>query len=125
MPPVPKKADWPNESSPVKPNRISKPRPKMPQTRMRLMVVGVKPRCGSTKGAAMSATAVATSTRTGRFLTIGRLLASGRAEQAIGPQHQHQGHRDEQHHVGVTGVDHRGEADDLARDQAAELRAWK
>src|SRR3954467_11153452 len=103
MPPVPKKADWPNDKRPVKPNRMSKPNPNRPQTRMRLIVVGVKPRCGSTKGAAMSATAVATSTRTGRFLTIGRLLASGRAEQAIGPQHQHQGHRKGQPHVGVTG----------------------
>ena len=44
MPPVPKKADWPNESRPVKPNRMSKPMPNMPQTRMRLIVVGVNPR---------------------------------------------------------------------------------
>ena len=44
MPPVPKKADWPNESRPVKPNRMSKPSPNTPQTRMRLIVVGVKPR---------------------------------------------------------------------------------
>ena len=40
MPPVPKKADWPNDSSPVKPNRMSKPRPNRPQIRMRLIVVG-------------------------------------------------------------------------------------
>ena len=44
MPPVPKNADWPNESSPVKPNRMSKPMPNRPQTRMRLIVVGVNPR---------------------------------------------------------------------------------
>ena len=44
MPPVPKNADWPNESSPVKPNRMSKPSPNTPQTRMRLIVVGVNPR---------------------------------------------------------------------------------
>jgi hypothetical protein len=25
MPPVPKKADWPNDEEPVKPNRMSKP----------------------------------------------------------------------------------------------------
>ena len=40
MPPVPKKADWPNDSSPVKPNRMSKPMPNRPQIRMRLIVVG-------------------------------------------------------------------------------------
>ena len=44
MPPVPKKADWPNESSPVKPNRMSKPMPNRPQTMIRLIVVGVNPR---------------------------------------------------------------------------------
>jgi hypothetical protein len=44
MPPVPKKADWPKESRPVKPNRMSKPIPNTPQTRMRLIVVGVNPR---------------------------------------------------------------------------------
>ena len=70
MPPVPKKADWPNDSSPVKPNRMSKPTPNRPQTRMRLTVVGEKPRCGSTNGAAISPTAVSVSTSRGRFLTI-------------------------------------------------------
>ena len=44
MPPVPKKADWPNDSRPVKPNRMSKPMPNIPQTRIRLIVVGVNPR---------------------------------------------------------------------------------
>ena len=46
MPPVPKKADWPNDSSPVKPNRMSKPRPNRPQTRMRLTVAGEKSEMG-------------------------------------------------------------------------------
>ena len=70
MPPVPKKADWPNDNSPVKPNRMSKPMPNRPQTRMRFTVVGVKPRCGSTNGAAISPIAVSASTRKGRCLSM-------------------------------------------------------
>ena len=58
MPPVPKKADWPNDNSPVKPNRMSKPTPNTPQIRIRLTVVGEKPRWGSKNGAAISPIAV-------------------------------------------------------------------
>src|ERR1044071_2931105 len=99
MPPVPKKADWPNESKPVKPNRMSKPIPNMPQTRIRLIVVGVKPRCGSTNGAAIRPIAVRISTRKGRCLSIKRphSFAASRAEEPIGSQHEHQRHGDEQH----------------------------
>src|SRR6185312_808770 len=122
MPPVPKKADWPNESRPVKPNRMSKPSPNMPQTRMRLIVVGVNPRYGRMNGAAISAAAVRASTRKGRCLSIRwpYSFAAGGAEQTIRPQHQHERHRHEQHHVGVAGIEHRGDADDLAGDEPAE-----
>src|SRR3569833_4221183 len=124
MPPVPKKADWPNDSSPVKPNRMSKPMPNRPQIRMRLIVVGEKPRCGRTNGAAMRPIAVSTSTRRGRFLTIwGALFATGGAEQPVRTQHEHQRHGREQHDIGVTWIEHRADADDLAGDEAAEHRA--
>src|SRR5262249_37287569 len=127
MPPVPKKADWPKESRPVKPNRMSKPMPNTPQTRMRLIVVGVNPKYGRTNGAAISAMAVRISTRKGRCLSIARprSFAAGRAEQSIGTQHEHQRHGDEQHDVGVAWVEHGGNADDLAGDQAAEDGARK
>src|SRR6478735_10851875 len=120
MPPVPKKADGPNDRRPVYPNRISKPRPNSPQIRMRLMVFGVKPRCGRTNGTAISAIAVRISTSSGCFLTIGRSFAAGRAEQSVRTQHEHQRHGDEQHDVGITWVEYRGDADDLASDQASE-----
>src|ERR1043165_1666181 len=127
MPPVPKNADWPNDNSPVKPNRMSKPRPNRPQTRMRLIVVGVNPRCGRMNGVAMSAAAVSASTRKGRCLSIKPppSFAADRAEQAIWPQHQHQCHSHEQHDVGITGIEHRGDADDLAGDQTADDGAGK
>src|SRR5689334_18936357 len=103
IPPVPKNADCPNDSSPVNPNRISNPSPNKPQTRMRLIVVGVNPRYGSTKGAAIKPTAVNTSTMMGRLLSIAdrASLAPGGAEQPVRPQHQHQRHRHEQHDIGV------------------------
>src|SRR5262245_31173772 len=111
MPPVPKKADWPKESRPVKPNSRSKPMPNTPQTRMRLMVVGVKPRYGRTNGAAIRAMAVKASMRRGRCLSIRarRSFAAGRAEQSVGTQHEHQRHGDKQHDVGVAGVEHGGD----------------
>src|SRR5215469_18231361 len=122
MPPVPKKADWPKERRPVKPNRMSKPRPNRPQTRMRLIVVGVNPRYGSTNGAAINAAAVRISTRKGRCLSIRwpYSFAAGGAEQTVRSQHQHERHRHKQHDVGVARVEHRGDADDLAGDQAAD-----
>src|SRR3954471_9063240 len=125
MPPVPKKAAWPNDSRPVKPNSMSKPMPNMPQTRMRLIVVGVKPRYGSTKGAAIRPAAVRISTKKGRCLSIRPLasFAAGRAEQPVWTQHEDQRHGDEQHDIGIAGVEHRGDADDLAGNQAAKHRA--
>ena len=63
MPPVPKKADWPKESRPVKPNKMSKPMPNRPHTRMRLIVVGANPRYGRMNGVAISPMAVSASTR--------------------------------------------------------------
>src|SRR5437763_8687550 len=122
MPPVPKNADWPKESRPVKPNRISKPIPNRPQTRMRFIVVGVNPRYGSTNGAAINPTAVSTSTRKGRCLSIRgpQSFAANRAEQSVRTQHEHQRHGDEQHDVGIARVEHGGDADDLAGDEPAE-----
>src|SRR3954452_8009762 len=110
MPPVPKNADWPNESRPVNPKRMSKPMPNRPQTRMRFIVVGVKPRYGSTNGAASKPAAVRISTRNGRCLSIRPLqsFAACRAEQSIRTQHEHQRHGDEQHDVGVAWVEHGG-----------------
>src|SRR6516164_9949355 len=103
---------------------MSKPIPKRPQTRMRLTVFGAASTSGSTNGTAISTAAVTISTRTGRLLNIGAgLLAAARAEQAARTHQQHERHRREQHDVRVAGVDHRGEADDLARDQAADDRA--
>src|SRR3954465_118492 len=125
MPPVPKKADWPKDSSPVKPNRMSKPRPNKPQIRMRLIVAAEKPRYGRMNGATISAAAVSASTRKGRFFSIGRAgsFAPRGTEKPVGADYQHQHHRREQHDVGVTGIKHRGDTDDLARDEAAEHRA--
>src|SRR3954454_2416249 len=101
MPPVPKNADWPNESSPVKPNRMSKPMPNRPQTMIRLIVVGVNPRGGSTNGTAIRPIAVRISTRKGRCLSISApgSFAADRAEQSVRTEHQHQRHGDEQHDV--------------------------
>src|SRR5580700_2993068 len=122
MPPVPKKADWPKESSPVKPNRISKPIPNKPHIRMRLIVVGANPRYGRMNGVAISPMAASASTRKGRCLSIRSpgSFAAGGAEQAVGLQDQHQRHGNEKHDIGVAWVEHRGNADDLAGDQSAE-----
>src|SRR6185437_17130864 len=111
MPPVPKNSDWPNDSSPVKPNRMSKPMPKNPHTTMRLIVVGAKPRRGSMNGAATSPITVRISSTKGRCRDIkqSRSFAVSRSEQPVGSDDQHQGHRHEQHHVGVAGVEHRGD----------------
>src|SRR5262249_39333183 len=111
MPPVPKKAAWPNESRPVKPNRMSKPMPNTPQTRMRLIVVGVNPKYGSTNAGASSPAAVKISTTKGRclFIRCPRSSAARRAEQPVGTQHEHQRHGDEQHDVGVAWVEHGGD----------------
>ena len=124
-PPVPKKADWPNDSRPVKPNRMSKPRPNRPQIRIWFTVLGAKPSSGSTKGAAIRPSAVRPSTRNGRrstWLGLGR-SAQSRLRRPIRPRGrstQHEGHRREQHDVGIAGIDHRGDAEDLAGDQAAQ-----
>src|SRR5262245_42803836 len=101
---------------------MSNPMPNRPQTRIRLTVLGAKPRYGSTSGATMSASAVMTSTRQERGLCESRtrLLAASGTKKAMWTHHQHQRHRGEQHDVGVTRVDHRSEADDLAGDQAAK-----
>src|ERR1700689_5211472 len=112
MPPVPKKAAWPNDKSPVKTNKMSKPMPNRTQIRIRLIVVGVKPRWGRMNGAAIRPAAVKTSTSKGRCLSISapRSFAARGAEQPIGPQHKHQRHGDEQHDVGIAGVENRGDA---------------
>src|SRR6185312_7508463 len=108
MPPVPKNADWPNDNSPVKPNSRSKPRPNRPHTRTRLTVSGEAPSGPRTKGATISPIAVRASTRRGRSLSMDacRLFAAGRAKQAIGPEHQHEGHGHEQHDIRIAGVEH-------------------
>ena len=129
--PVPKKADWPNDSSPVKPNRMSKPMPNRPQTRIRLTVFGAKPRCGSTRRGSTNG-ASDQSDGCHRFLDSERDVAlsiSGpeaslaaspcRAVRAAGTRSTSV-IADEQHDVGVAGVEHRGDADDLAGDQSAQ-----
>src|SRR5579862_3292749 len=127
MPPVPKKADCPKDSRPVKPNKMSKPMPKMPHIRMRLIVVGAKPRYGRMNGAMISPTAVSASTRKGRCLSIRSLrsFSADCAEQAVGSQDQYQCHGNKKHDVGVAWVEHRGNADDLAGDQATQDCSWK
>ena len=50
MPPVPKKADWPNDNRPVKPNRMSKPRPKKPPDQDPVHGVGRKAEMGQHEG---------------------------------------------------------------------------
>src|SRR6185369_467478 len=103
---------------------MSKPMPNSPHTRMRLTVLGAEPRYGSTNGAAISASAVSVSTRKRRScITRTCSFAPGRAEQAVRAHDENQRHRGEQHHVRVAGIDHRGEADDLAGNQADEDRA--
>src|SRR6185295_6966589 len=96
-----------------------------PQTRTRLTVLGAASTSGSTNGTAISTAAVTISTRRGRLLNIsaGPSFAAARAEQAARAHQQHERHRREQHDVRVAGVDHRGQADDLAGDQAADDRA--
>src|SRR6188472_987064 len=106
---------------------MSKPSPNRPQIRMRFMVVGENPRWGRTKGAAISPRAVRASTMKGRLGFIGRLgsFAARRAEKAIRPEDQHERHRHEQHDIGVSGIEHRGDADDLAGYESAEDCAWE
>src|SRR5215467_9436090 len=101
---------------------MSKPRPNRPQTRIRFTVFGAKPRWGSTKGAAIRPIAVSVSIRKGRCLSIGksRLLAALHAEQTVRPYHEHERHGRKQHHIGVAWVEHGGDADDFACNQAAE-----
>src|SRR5271166_1128362 len=91
------------------------------------MVVSEKPRCGSTKGAAISAMTVNASTTKGRFAFMQgpRSLAARRAEEPIGADHQHKRHRHEEHDVGIAGVEHRRDADDLAGDETAKHRSRK
>src|SRR5215471_3617043 len=69
--------------------------------------------------AAMRPSAVRISTLNERGARI-RSFAAARAEQAMRAKQQHERHRSEQHHVRVAWIDHRGEADDLARDEATE-----
>src|SRR5689334_25185304 len=106
---------------------MSKPSPNRPQTRIRFTVLGAKPRWGSTKGAAIRPMTVSVSIRKGRCLSITRprSLASLHAEKAVRPHHEHERHRRKQHHIGIAGVEHRGDADDFAGDQAAEDCAWE
>ena len=60
-PPEPKKAACPNDRSPVKPNRMSKPSPKMPQIKMRSAMSAVPPISAKADGKTNSATIVAAS----------------------------------------------------------------
>src|SRR5579883_1192355 len=100
---------------------MSNPMPNRPQTMIRLIVVGVKSRCGRMNGAAISPNAVSTSTTKGLCLRIkrSRSFAAGCSEQAVWTKHQHQRHGHEQHDVGITRIEHRRYANDLAGDEAA------
>src|SRR5215472_5774870 len=106
---------------------MSKPMPNKPHTSTRLMVLGAKPSHGITNGTAISPIAVRVSTSRGRCLSIGnpKSVTARRAEQPVWAYHQHQRHGGEQHHVGPRRVDHRGDTDDLAGDQAAQHGARK
>src|SRR6185312_5675429 len=108
MPPVPKNADWPNDNRPVKPNSRSKPRPNRPHTRIRLTVSGDAPSGPRMNGATIRPMAVRSSTRSGRSLSMSdcRLFAAGSAEQAVGPEHQHEGHGHEQHDIRIARIEH-------------------
>src|SRR5215831_321648 len=101
---------------------MSKPMPNKPQTRMRLTVFGAKPTYASTNGATIKAIAVTVSIRKRRGLSMKRqcLLAALRTEEAARPEQQHERHRCEQHDIGVAWIDHRRDADDLSRNQAAK-----
>src|SRR4051812_1600597 len=94
---------------------------------MRSMVLGERPRRGSTKGATAKPVTVRISTRKGNLFIIlaATLLPPRRAEQPVGPQHKHQSHSHEQHYVGVARVEHGGDTDDLAGDEPAEHGAGK
>src|SRR5689334_21749820 len=50
----------------------------------------------------------------------GRSFAPDRAEESARAHHEDERHGGEEHHVGVAGVHHRGQADDLAGDETAE-----
>src|SRR5690606_2622208 len=51
------------------------------------------------------------------------LFASGLSEQPMRAKDEHERHGYEQHDVGITGIEHRGDGDDLARDEATDHRA--
>src|SRR5690606_24190737 len=110
MPPVPKNAACPNDSSPVYPNSRSNPMPTIAQIRMRLIVVSGNPKSGSTNGTATRPATTRPSTRNGRCPSVAciGLLPAYRAKQPVGTQHQDQCHHHEQHDVRVGGIDHRG-----------------
>src|SRR5574340_405363 len=81
--------------------------------------------CGSTYGVTISAIAAMISMTKGRCrvsIAGPPSLATRDAEQPARPQHEHERHRDEQHHVRVRGIEHRRDADDLASDDAAKHR---
>src|SRR5215472_17766690 len=104
---------------------MSNPIPNSPHTRIWLTVFGGAPSAGSTKAPAKSPSAVRASTFQGRLSSIGRLhlFAARHAEQALRPQQQHQGHHREQHDPGISRVDHRSQAEDLAGNQPTEDRS--
>src|ERR1043165_6693730 len=104
---------------------MSKPMPNRPQTRMRLTVFGGAARYGRTKGTAIRAIAVSVSTRNGGLPLLAmarRSLSPAHAEQSLRSQQQHHGHRREEHDVGIAGVDHRRDADELPGDQSSDPR---
>src|SRR6185437_8606743 len=126
-PPLPKNAACPNESSPVKPNRMSKPNPKMPQIRMRSAMSAVPPINANAEGNSSNATTATASgshrRRARASIVLRRSLAALNAEQALRPENQHDGHRGKQHHFRVSGLHHRGQADDFTCNKPADQRA--
>src|SRR6185312_7768974 len=105
---------------------MSKPMPNRPQMRTWLAVPGAKPMSGSTQGAARSPRAVSPSITSGRrSISAPDSRAPAQAEQALRPDQQDQRHRREQHHLRIGRIDHGGEAQDLAGDDAAEDGAGK
>src|SRR5262245_61358662 len=105
---------------------MSKPMPNRPQTRMRLTVFGANPRYGRTNGARINPAAVKVSISNGRRpMPLPPSYTTRHSEQAAWPYHQHERHRREQHDVGVAGIDHRRDADDLAGNEPAKHGARK
>ena len=89
------------------------------------MVSGTNPIFGSTYGRDDQSEGRQPSRRSDRIprRVCDHVRPGPRAEQAARTHDQHERHHQKQHDLGIAGIEHRCEAEDLARDQAAEHRA--